>query len=81
LYFKAVGFGGRAGIAVPAGEFFTAPIMVGVPLYGPWLVTPVTSLLTRGGTALVAPGIAVTGRSAMEAARETAELYTLGSWL
>lgn len=29
----------------------TAPVTVGVPEYGPWLVGPVTLLLTRGGAA------------------------------
>merc|ERR1712000_468937 len=75
----AVGFGGNIGIAVPAGELLRAPVVVGVPEYGPWDVTPVTWLLTIGGTALVAPGISDAGIPAYEATEDTAALLTEGS--
>jgi hypothetical protein len=41
--------------------FDTAPVVVAVPLNGPWLVGPVGLLLTRGGAAPDCPevGIAV----------------------
>lgn len=55
-----------------------APVVVGVPLYGPWLVTPVTSLLTRGKTGSRAPGIAEAGRPATEVTDATAAVSTLG---
>ncbi len=49
----------------------TAPVVVGVPEYGPCEVTPVTWLETMGGTALVKPGISVAGSTAYEATDET----------
>jgi hypothetical protein len=51
-------------MAVPSAELLTAPVVVGVPLYDPWDVTPVTWLLTIGGTGSVAPGIAEAGTPA-----------------
>jgi hypothetical protein len=45
-----VGFGGRGAMLCARVVFaFTAPVVVGVPEYGPWLVAPVTSELRRGG--------------------------------
>lgn len=35
-----------------------APVVVGVPEYGPWLVAPVTSELLRGGAEPASVGIA-----------------------
>jgi hypothetical protein len=44
-----VGFGGRGAIAFARVVFaITAPVVVGVPEKGPWLVAPVTSELTLG---------------------------------
>ena len=68
-------------MVVPAGELLTAPVVVGVPEYGPWLVTPVTWLLMIGGTGLVAPGISEIGMPAYEAAEEAAALLVTGFWL
>jgi hypothetical protein len=52
LRYVAVGFGGRAGIDAASHVFVTAPVVVGAgPMYGPWLVGPVTSLLMTGGAA------------------------------
>jgi hypothetical protein len=79
LYTSAVGFGGSIGIAVPAGELLIAPVVVGGgPEYGPCEVTPVTWLLTIGGTAFVAPGISDAGIPACEATEEIAALLTEG---
>ena len=38
----AVGFGGKAGIEAARTVVDKAPVVVGVPLYGPWEVAPVT---------------------------------------
>lgn len=46
----AVGFGGPAGIDEARTMVETAPVVVGVPSYGPWLVGPVKILDTRGAT-------------------------------
>jgi hypothetical protein len=65
----------------PKTTVSSAPVVVGVPEYGPWLVTPVTSLLIRGKAGTVAPGISEAGRPATEVTDATAAVSTLGSWL
>lgn len=45
----AVGFGGKAGIEEARTDKLKAPVVVGVPVYGPCEVGPVTCGLTTGG--------------------------------
>jgi len=73
---RAVGLGGSIGIAVPTGELLMAPVVVGVPVNGPWLVAPV-KVSTTGGRAFVAPGMSAAGIPAYDAADETAALFTV----
>lgn len=48
----AVGFGGRAGIEAAIGLFVKAPVVVGVPEYGPCVEADTMPLFTGGaGTA------------------------------
>lgn len=44
-----MGFGGKAGMEAANTVVDRAPVVVGVPLYGPCEVAPVTWLLFTGG--------------------------------